>query len=119
VRPDTVRCRERQVGRVAEVRQHAAVQAPLHAQLTGRVVVGLDDLRFDLDLRLGLVEVRQQVLDFFDALRRVPDDEHVRALIDVHVAALRDDTPLFEELLHGGRGRVVQSDPRVLRSGAA
>ena len=48
--------RERQAGGVADLRRHAAVETPLDADRLGEVAGGLDDARFDFDLRLGAIE---------------------------------------------------------------
>ena len=48
-------------GRVAEVRRHPPVQAPLDADVLRKVAGRQDDAGFDFDLRLGPIEGREKL----------------------------------------------------------
>ena len=70
--PSVPRFGNAEAGRVAELRRDAAVEAPLHAERARRVAVGLENLRLDLDLRLGPVELGDELTDLVELLRRGP-----------------------------------------------
>ena len=67
-----------------------AVEAPLDAERAREVLVGLDDARFDLDLRLRAIERRRSAsVAVVRRSGRSRDDQRVGARIDLHRAALR------------------------------
>ena len=99
--------REREVRRVAERRIDAAVEAPLHAERARVILVRLHDARFDLDLRLRLVEGRDQVGRGREAVGQIGDDERVGPRVDLHRAARREHA-LGQERLHVLGPRVTE-----------
>ena len=90
--------RERQ--RVPELRCDAAVQPPLDAKRTGIIAVGLNDARLDLDLRLGSVQVGNELIRGGQPFLKVGDDERIGTLDDLDLSTRRKD-------------RVVMSDARL------
>ena len=81
--------RERHRQAVADRRVDVARQVPLHAEAVGERPVGLDDARFDLDLRLRHVERGQQARRALEALGQVVDDHRVGARVGLDGPALR------------------------------
>src|SRR5262249_50903096 len=80
---------EREVGGVAERRIDASAESPLDAELPRVVLVGLNDARFDLDLRLRVIERRDEFVGDRQLVGQVADDERVGPRVDLDVAALR------------------------------
>ncbi len=81
--------RERQARRIAEVGRHTAVEPPLHAELARVVARGLDDPRFDFDLRLRPIERIDQRRRALQPAGQVADDDGVGPRIDLDIAARR------------------------------
>jgi hypothetical protein len=54
-----------------------------------KVAGGLDDPRFDFDLRLGPIDGRQRAVDRIEPGWKVSDDQRVGAVVDLHLAAGR------------------------------
>jgi hypothetical protein len=73
--------REGEAGRVADLRVRAAVEAPLDPDGAREVARRLHDARFDFDLRLRLVERRDQRLRGLQVVFEIRDDERVGARV--------------------------------------
>src|SRR5207253_4956883 len=61
----------------------------LRAEIATKVVLRDDNARFDFDLRLGLVENRDQLANRFDVLFDVGNNQRIAAAVDFDRAAAR------------------------------
>ena len=82
----------------------------------GRVAARLQDARFDFDLRLRLVEIRDELPDLGERSWQILHDEHVGSLVDLGGAARGEHACLFQQLLQRRGRRVVELQPDGLQS---